>query len=40
VNRPKEEPGFDLGRQEAEGRNIRYTARAYAADKPAGRRYT
>ncbi len=40
VNRPKEEPGFDLQRQEADGRNIRYTTRSYAANKPAGQRYT
>ncbi len=40
VNRPKDEPGFDLQRQEVGGRNIRYTTRAYAADKPAGRRYS
>ena len=39
VNRPKEEPGFDLERQEASGRNIRYTTRPYAANQPAGRRY-
>ncbi|MBI4723887.1 MAG: ribulose bisphosphate carboxylase small subunit [Rhodomicrobium sp.] len=40
VNRPKDEPGFDLQRQETEGRNLRYTTRPYAADKPAGRRYS
>jgi ribulose-bisphosphate carboxylase small chain len=39
VNRPAEEPGFQLLRQEAEGRNIRYTTRAYATDKPEGDRY-
>jgi len=39
VHRPADEPGFALERQEAGGRNIRYTTRAYAADKPAGRRY-
>jgi len=39
VNRPKEEPGFGLVREEGAGRNIRYTTRAYAADKPEGRRY-
>ena len=39
VNRPQDEPGFDLQRQETWGRNIRYTTRSYAADKPAGRRY-
>lgn len=40
VNRPKEEPGFQLARQEAAGRVIRYTTRAYAADRPSGRRYS
>lgn len=40
VNRPKDEPGFHLERQEAEGRTIRYTTRSYAADKPAGTRYS
>ncbi len=40
VNRPKDEPGFHLQRQESKGRNIRYTTRPYAADKPEGRRYT
>jgi ribulose-bisphosphate carboxylase small chain len=39
VNRPLEEPGFTLVRQEGEGRTIRYTTRAYAADKPTGARY-
>ena len=39
VNRPKEEPGFRLERHEMAGRNIRYTTRSYAADRPEGRRY-
>src|SRR5438552_1350151 len=39
VNRPKEEPGFRLDRHEMAGRNIRYTTRSYAADRPEGRRY-
>lgn len=39
VNRPKEEPGFHLERQEVNGRNIRYTTHAYATQKPAGDRY-
>ena len=39
VNRPKEEPGFRLERQEADGRNIRYTTTSYAADRPEGERY-
>ena len=40
VNRPADEPGFALVRQETGGRNIRYTTRPYSADKPAGRRYS
>jgi ribulose-bisphosphate carboxylase small chain len=39
VNRPKDEPGFALERQETAGRRIRYATRAYAADRPAGERY-
>ncbi len=39
VNRPAEEPGFQLARQEAAGRVIRYTTRAYATDRPSGQRY-
>jgi len=39
VNRPVREPGFGLVRQEAEGRSIRYTVHAYAADKPESERY-
>ncbi|MGX7743545.1 ribulose bisphosphate carboxylase small subunit [Rhodopseudomonas parapalustris] len=39
VNRPKDEPGFRLDRQESDGRNMRYTTRAYSADKPEGSRY-
>jgi ribulose-bisphosphate carboxylase small chain len=39
VNRPRNEPGFGLVRQEAEGRNIRYTIHSYATDKPEGERY-
>jgi ribulose-bisphosphate carboxylase small chain len=39
VNRPAEEPGFMLERQEVDGRNIRYTTRAYATNKPEGERY-
>ncbi len=40
VNRPTvEEPGFRLQRTEVDGRNIRYTTHAYAADKPAAERY-
>jgi ribulose-bisphosphate carboxylase small chain len=39
VNRPAEEPGFTLVRQEGEGRTLRYTTRTYAADRPSGTRY-
>ena len=39
INRPKEEPGFALSRQETDGRHIRYTMSSYAADRPAGKRY-
>jgi ribulose-bisphosphate carboxylase small chain len=39
VNRPSYEPGFRLDRQEAAGRNIRYTTHAYALDRPPGDRY-
>lgn len=39
VDRPKEEKGFMLERQERGGRNISYTMRAYATDKPEGDRY-
>jgi ribulose-bisphosphate carboxylase small chain len=40
VNRPKDEPGFALERQEGEGRAVRYTTRAYATGKPVGSRYS
>ena len=39
VNRPKDEPGFRLERHEVGGRNIRYTPKSYAADRPEGGRY-
>jgi ribulose-bisphosphate carboxylase small chain len=39
VQRPSQEPGFRLERQEAEGRTVRYTLQAYGVDRPAGRRY-
>jgi ribulose-bisphosphate carboxylase small chain len=39
VNRPKEEPGFRLERHEVSGRNIRYTTKSYAVDRPEGLRY-
>ncbi len=39
VNRPTEEPGFRVVRQEVEGRNMRYTIESYAAREPEGARY-
>lgn len=39
VGRPLSEPGYVLTRQEGEGRNIIYTTRTYATDKPEGGRY-
>jgi ribulose-bisphosphate carboxylase small chain len=39
VNRPADEPGFDLVRTEGGGRNVAYTLRPYAADRPPGQRY-
>jgi len=39
VNRPCEEPGFMLEREESTGRVQRYSVRAYSADRPAGGRY-
>jgi ribulose-bisphosphate carboxylase small chain len=39
VNRPADEPGFGLDRQEAVGRNVRYTVRSYATQRPSGQRY-
>jgi ribulose-bisphosphate carboxylase small chain len=39
VNRPKDEPGFGVSRQEVNGRNIHYTIHSYATDKPVGSRY-
>jgi ribulose-bisphosphate carboxylase small chain len=39
AGRPAEEPGFNLVREEGSGRDIRYTLRAYATERPQGRRY-
>jgi len=39
VQRPSEELGFALERQEGPGRTQRYGLRAYATDRPAGRRH-
>jgi ribulose-bisphosphate carboxylase small chain len=39
VNRPDNEPGFGLYRQEVRGRKMNYTVRSYATDRPDGERY-
>lgn len=39
VQHPKAEPGFDLERQHAPGRTVRYTLRPYAGRHPHGERY-
>jgi ribulose-bisphosphate carboxylase small chain len=39
VNRPPEEPGFRLDRQEFNDRSIKYTLHPYATEKPVGQRY-
>jgi len=39
VNRPPQEPGFGLEREESVGRVQRYRLRAYAAERPEGERY-
>lgn len=39
VNRPAQEPGFGLVRQEVNGRTMRYTITGYAAQQPEGLRY-
>ena len=39
VNRPPNEMGFGLVREEAAGRNLRYTCFPYAAGRPHGERY-
>jgi len=40
VQRPSEEPGFALVREEGPGRTQRYSLHGYACAKPPGRRYT
>ncbi|MCA0177032.1 MAG: ribulose bisphosphate carboxylase small subunit [Proteobacteria bacterium] len=40
VNRPANEPGFGLARQEVAGRTLRYTVHSYATDAPESQRYT
>ena len=39
VNRPPDEPGFQLERQESHDRAVRYTLRSYATNDPKGHRY-
>ena len=39
INRPSNEPGFGVTRQEVDGRNIRYTVHSYATDNPENERY-
>jgi ribulose-bisphosphate carboxylase small chain len=39
VQRPRNEKGFRLERQEAGDRQVRYTIHAYATDRPPGERY-
>jgi ribulose-bisphosphate carboxylase small chain len=39
VNRPGQEPGFRLDRQEAADRRISYSLHAYASERPRGERY-
>ena len=39
VNRPANEPGFGLARQEGPGRQMHYTVHSYATDKPEAERY-
>jgi ribulose-bisphosphate carboxylase small chain len=39
VNRPADEPGFRLDRQETADRRIQYTLHSYATERPAGARY-
>ena len=39
VQRPRDEKGFRLDRQEGRDRQIRYTLHPYAADRPPGERY-
>jgi ribulose-bisphosphate carboxylase small chain len=39
VQRPDNEPGFRLERQEGRDRQIRYTLHPYSLDRPAGERY-
>lgn len=40
VNRPQNDPGFRVDRQEAADRQIRYSVHSYATDRPSGERYS
>ncbi len=40
VNRPANDPGFHLHRQEVADRQIHYTLHSYATDKPKGERFS
>ena len=40
VQRPTEDAGFQLNRQESHDRTQRYTMRSYATDRPKGARFT
>jgi ribulose-bisphosphate carboxylase small chain len=39
INRPPNEDGFELVRAEGPARNVNYTIRSYATEKPSGARY-
>ncbi|GLZ45632.1 ribulose bisphosphate carboxylase small subunit [Actinomycetospora sp. NBRC 106375] len=39
VNRPSEEPGFRVDRQEGADRQVHYSIHPYATERPAGSRY-
>jgi len=39
INRPPNESGFELVRAEGPARNVNYTIRSYATEKPSGARY-
>jgi ribulose-bisphosphate carboxylase small chain len=39
VNRPANEPGFGLAREEGAGRQVHYRISSYSTDKPEGERY-
>ncbi|MBL8304645.1 MAG: ribulose bisphosphate carboxylase small subunit [Ideonella sp.] len=39
VNRPPNEPGFGLVRQEVNGRSMKYTVHSYGTDRPESKRY-